>query len=133
MNKFFSPTSIIRMADVINPNIEKLCQRYERFREEGKPVSISNSYRCLATDNTTDFVLPHGYNMLEGDDFASYYNKQARTFTVLALWHRQFPFIIPMFMKTPRWVVKYTAPPGSLESFDFQTVRSPLIQPSPTD
>lgn len=102
-------------------NLEKLCKRLDVFKESGQPVNLSNAFRCLVTDNTTDYVLPHGYNLLENEDFASNMKRQTRTFSALSLWHRFFPFIFPLFWKIPRWMLK-SAPPGSLEAYNFQVV-----------
>ena len=121
LNRFFSPDAIRRLSQPIMVNVEKLCKRLDGFKESGKPVNLSNAYRCLVTDNTTDYVLPHGYNMLGNEDFASDFNKQTRVFVIASLWHRFFPFILKVLMHTPRGMLKF-APPGSVEAYDFQMV-----------
>ena len=121
MNRFFSPDAIRRLSQPIMINVEKLCKRLDGCREKGETINLSNAYRCLVTDNTTDYVLPHGYNMLDNEDFASDFNKQTRAFVIASLWHRFFPFILTTLLYTPRGMLKF-APPGALESYDFQMV-----------
>ncbi|RMZ82702.1 hypothetical protein DV738_g1466, partial [Chaetothyriales sp. CBS 135597] len=119
MNRFFSPDAVRRLSQPIMTNVEKLCRRLDGFKESGQSVNLSNAFRCFVTDNTTDYVLPHGYNMLGTEDFASAFNKQTKMFVIASLWHRYFPFILDLLMITPRSWLKL-APPGSLEAYDFQ-------------
>ncbi|RMZ91259.1 hypothetical protein DV736_g1486, partial [Chaetothyriales sp. CBS 134916] len=119
MNRFFSTEAIRRLSQPIMANVEKLCKRLDEFKQSGAPVNLSNAFRCFVTDNTTDYVLPHGYNMLDNEDFASDFNKQTKMFVIASLWHRYFPFILKVLMVTPREWLKL-APPGSLEAYDFQ-------------
>ena len=85
MNRFFSPNAIRRLSQPIMSNVEMLCKRLDAFKETGEPANLSNAYGCLVTDNTTDYVLPHGYNMLGNEDFASDFNRQTRVFVIASL------------------------------------------------
>lgn len=123
MSRFFSSSAIARLETSSINQVRKLCKRLEQFRDASKVVNLSNAYRCLAADSVTAYCMPEGFNLLDSVDFADDYNRQARTISYIAAWHRHLPFIIPLFMKMPRSFIKATSTEGALMSFDFQTVR----------
>ena len=125
MSRFFSSSAIARLETSSREKVLKLCGRLEGFRDDGKPVNLSNAFRCLAADSVTAYCMPRGFNLLDSVDFADDYNQQARSISYIAAWHRHIPIIIPLFMKLPRSFIEATSTEGGLMSFDFQTVCSP--------
>lgn len=123
MSRFFSSSAIASLESSSREKVLKLCQRLQDIRKSGKLVNLSNAFRCLAADSVTNYCMPKGFNLLDSIDFADDYNRQARTISYIAVWHRHIPIIIPIFMRMPRWFVKMTSTEGGLLSFDFQTVR----------
>lgn len=122
MSRFFSFSAIARLELSSREKVLKLCERLQDIRDNGKLVNLSNAFRCLAADSVTSYCMPKGFNLLDSIDFADDYNRQARTFSYIAVWHRHIPIIIPLFMRMPRWFVQATSTEGGLLSFDFQTV-----------
>ena len=123
MSRFFSSSAIASLESSSREKVLKLCQRLHDVRNNGKLVNLSNAFRCLAADSVTNYCMPKGFNLLDSIDFADDYNRQARTISYIAVWHRHIPIIIPIFMRMPRWFVKMSSTEGGLLSFDFQTVR----------
>ena len=124
MSRFFSQSAIANFEQSVIKCVQRLCERIKEQAIAGVPVVLSNAYRCLAGDVVTQYMLPQGLNLLDSADFADSYNSQARSLSYIAVWNRHFGWIIPLFLKTPRWMVEKTATPGGLQAFDFQSVRT---------
>ncbi|KAK7902476.1 hypothetical protein LTR67_002121 [Exophiala xenobiotica] len=120
MSRFFASSAISNLESSSREKVLKLCRRLEEMRKEGKPVNLSNAYRCLAADSVTDYCMPKGFNLLDSIDFANDYNKQSRTISYIAVWHRHIPIIIPLFMRMPKWVLEKTSTEGGKMAFEFQ-------------
>jgi hypothetical protein len=123
MSRFFSSSAIARLETSTRAKVLKLCNRLKELKVAGKPVNLSNAFRCLAADSVTAYCMPQAFDLLDSIDFADDYNRQARTISYIAVWHRHIPIIIPIFMRMPRWFVKMTSTEGGLMGFDFQVVR----------
>ncbi|KAJ9635667.1 hypothetical protein H2204_005627 [Knufia peltigerae] len=120
MSRFFASSAISHLESSSREKVAKLCKRLNEMRQEGKPVNMSNAYRCLAADSVTDYCLPKGFDLLDSIDFADDYNKQARTISYIAVWHRHIPIIIPLFMRLPKWFLEATSTEGGKMAFEFQ-------------
>ncbi|KAL2424332.1 Cytochrome P450 monooxygenase [Exophiala dermatitidis] len=120
MSRFFATSAISNLESSSRQKVAKLCQRLEEMRKGGKPVNLSNAFRCLAADSVTDYCMPRGFDLLDSIDFAEDYNRQARTISYIAVWHRHIPIIIPLFMRMPKWLVDMTATEGGRKTFEFQ-------------
>ncbi|OAL28004.1 hypothetical protein AYO20_09626 [Fonsecaea nubica] len=121
MSRFFASSAISNLESSSREKVSKLCQRLRNMRDEGKPVNLSNAFRCLAADSVTNYCMPKAFNLLDSIDFADDYNRQARVISHIAAWHRHIPIIIPIFMRMPRWLVAATSTEGGVMAFDFQT------------
>ncbi|KAF2834761.1 cytochrome P450 [Patellaria atrata CBS 101060] len=121
MNRFFASSAISNLEPSSREKVQKMCRRLQEMRKDGRPVNLSNAFRCLAADSVTYYCMPQGFNLLDSIDFAEDYNRQARTISYIAVWHRHIPIIFPIFMRMPRWFVKMTFTEGGLLAFDFQT------------
>lgn len=122
MSRFFATSAISNLESSSREKVAKLCRRLDEMRKEGKPVNLSNAFRCLAADSVTDYCMPRGFDLLDSIDFADDYNRQARTISYIAVWHRHIPIIIPLFMKMPKWFVDMTSTEGGKMAFEFQAV-----------
>jgi hypothetical protein len=54
MSRFFATSVISNLESSSREKVSKLCQRLRSMREEGKPVNLSNAFRCLAADSVTN-------------------------------------------------------------------------------
>jgi cytochrome P450 len=120
LSRFFISSNVDKFEENINRNIAKLLERLGHYKITAEPVNLSDAFRCLTTDTISQYVLPYGCDLLARDKFAARYNRQIRDLGILSLWNRTFPFLLPLSMMTPRWIVRYLAPPGALETFDVQ-------------
>ena len=54
MSRFFAPAAISNLESSSLEKVSKLCKRLKTMRDEGKPVNLSNAFRCLAADSVTN-------------------------------------------------------------------------------
>ena len=93
-------------------------------RSSGTPSSQSTFFRCLSGDVITQFSLPQGLHLLDSEVFADSYNRQGQSLGYIGIWHRHLGFVIPLFLKTPRWIVERFATPRGVQAFDPQAARA---------
>lgn len=120
MSRFFTPARLPEIEAVVNRNLTKLLERLDDCKASAEPVNLSDAFRCLTTDAITEYVLPRGARLLDRPDFAAAYNHQLRDLGIVSILNRTFPFLLPLFMSTPRWLVRFFAPVGALEAVDVQ-------------
>lgn len=123
MAQFFSKANVAKLEPRVLARVEQLCNRIEKFKVEGKTVDISNAYRCLATDITTDYAVPKTRNFLDHPDFAAVFNRVLRDTAGIINWNRHFRFIYPLMVNIPRQVVAFLDREGTtLAMVDNQQV-----------
>jgi hypothetical protein len=54
MSRFFAASAISKLESSSVQMVSKLCARLAALRAEGKPVNLSNAFRCLAADSVTN-------------------------------------------------------------------------------
>jgi cytochrome P450 len=118
LSKFFSSASISKIEPLLMNRVGLLCRRLEEHRQEKKPVTLSDAFRCLATDIVTEYAVPQAPTMLEYENFGAEFARFMRDMSHLAVWNRHFPFIIPLFELIPRPVVAKMDPGPGLAMFD---------------
>ena len=129
MSRFFSQSAILGLENSVNQCVQQLCERVKGHQDAKIPVNLSNAYRCLASDIVSQYSLPEGLHKLDSIDFADEYNRQSRSISYIAVWHRFLGFIIPLFRRAPRWLVAKISTQSALQAFDFQAV-STTFSPS---
>lgn len=123
MAQFFSKASVVKLEPRVLSRVEQLCRRVEEHRIEGKPVNVSNAYRCLATDITTDYVVPKTRNYLNDPNFAATFVRVVRDTAGVINWNRHLRFLYPLMVNIPRGVVSLLDKEGStLAMVDNQKV-----------
>lgn len=135
MSRFFSQSAILSLEDSVNQCVQRLCERVKEHQHAKIPVNLSNAYRCLAGDIVSQYSLPEGLHNLDSVDFADEYDRRARSISYIAVWHRFLGFIIPLFLRAPRWLVAKISTQGALQAFDFQAVSttfSPIRHADPS-
>lgn len=128
MSRFFSQSAILSLEDSVNQCVQRLCERVKEHQHAKVPVNLSNAYRCLAGDIVSQYSLPEGLHNLDSVDFAVEYDRRARSISYIAVWHRFLGFIIPLFLRAPRWLVAKISTKGALQAFDFQAVSTTFLQ-----
>ncbi|PSN66557.1 cytochrome P450 [Corynespora cassiicola Philippines] len=107
MAQFFSKANVAKLEPRVLARVDQLCRRVREHFKEGKPVDISNAYRCLATDITTDYAVPNTRNFLDHPDFNSVFNRVVRDTAGVINWNRHLPFIYPLMVNVPREIVAF--------------------------
>lgn len=133
-SRFFSPAAIHNLESDVRKRVLRLCARLEEYRGTGTPVILGSCFRALATDVISNHALPQGFNLIDSKDFGEDYNNVNRKISGLTTYNRHFPFVIPLALSIPSWLVKMTASPGMGQMIDFQAVRAPshLLVPTAT-
>ena len=123
-NRFFAPSAIEDLNAQVRKCLTKLCSRLEEHQRTGTPVALASALRSLSTDVISQYVLPQGFDLLSSRDFGEDYNNVNRKLSGVCAYNRHFPFILPMMLKTPMWLLQKTSSPGMLEMLEFQAVRA---------
>ena len=122
-NRFFAPSAIEDLNAKVRKCVHKLCSRLEEHQNTGRPVALAAALRSMSTDMISQYVLPQGFDLLSSRDFGEDYNNVNRQLSGVCAYNRHFPFILPMMMKIPMWVLERTSSPAMLEMLRFQAVR----------
>lgn len=119
-NRYFSTSAVAAREANIRKSVLQLCQRLEEGRGSGKPFFFATCFRALATDISSQYALPQGFNLLSETDFGNDFTNLNRQLSSLTMYHRHFPFIITTIMAIPSWLQRLTAAPAMLAMLDFQ-------------
>jgi len=99
MAQFFSKANVAKLEPRVLARVQQLCNRIQKLKIEGKPVDISNAYRCLTTDITTDYAVPNTRNFLDHPNFAAVFNRVVRDTAGIINWNRHIPFLYPLMVR----------------------------------
>ncbi|KAF2873642.1 putative benzoate 4-monooxygenase cytochrome P450 [Massariosphaeria phaeospora] len=113
MAQFFSKANVAKLEPRVLSRIQQLCKRIEEHKKEGKPVDISNAYRCFATDIVTDFAVPKTRNFLDHPTFNAVFNRVVRDTAGVINWNRHIRFLYPLMVNIPRSIVTLLDKDGS--------------------
>lgn len=82
----------------------------------GKPINLSNLYRCMAADTVSACALPASLNLLGSDDLGQEFQSGLRLFFEAATAMRFLGFLQPLMMVMPDAIFKrlLTGPAKSL-------------------
>lgn len=120
-NRFFSTAAVSNREANIRKCVLQLCSRLEENRNSGKPIYFAAAFRALATDVSSQYALPQGFNLVKEKDFGDDFTNLNRQLSSLTVYHRHFPFILTTLMSIPEWMQRLTASPGMLAMLDFQS------------
>jgi cytochrome P450 len=111
LNPFFSKQAITRMEPLIRELLEKLCKRFEGFRETGEPVDTLKAYAALTTEIITRYSFDTSYGCIEDPDWKWEWPEAMVESTKGAHLNKQFKWVFPAMQATPEWIVKRVNPP----------------------
>ena len=69
LSPFFSRKMVIRLEDVVQLMVPKLCRRVSDSLQIGKPVDIHYAFNALSVDIITEYAFNRSYDLLEQEDF----------------------------------------------------------------
>ncbi|KAF2108707.1 cytochrome P450 [Lophiotrema nucula] len=105
IKKAFSTSSVAKIEPVLKKHFGTYCRLLETSRADKKQLNLSDVYRSLAVDVITDLSLPESMNLLETPDLGAAHSAFIRDMTEFSLWNRHFPWITPLLLKIPRWLI----------------------------
>ena len=111
LNPFFSKQAIGRMEPLIRELLEKLCKRFEGFKQTGEPVDTLKAYAALTTDIITTYSFNTSYGCIDDPDWKWEWPEAMVDSTKGAHLNKQFKWVFPAMQATPEWIVKKVNPP----------------------
>lgn len=121
LNPFFSKQAITRMEPLIRELLEKLCARFEKFRETGEPVDTLHAFAALTTDIITMYSFNTSYGCLEDPQWNWTWPQAMVESTASVHLNKQFKWLFPAMQATPVWIVEKVNPPV-MKIINFQKV-----------
>ncbi|KAK9802347.1 putative Cytochrome P450 [Seiridium cardinale] len=100
LNGYFASTSIQKFQPQAQEQVDKLCNRLNAA--SGTVVSLSDAFRCLATDIATGFCFGKPFGHLDEPTFDHEFNLTVRTVVRASMWSRHsFGLFIPLMHSIP--------------------------------
>ena len=127
MNPFFSKQAISRMEPLIRNLIDKLCVRFERYRETGEPVDTLKAYAALTTDIITKYSFSTSYGCIDDTNWKWEWPQAMFDSTTSVHLNKQFKWLFPAMQATRERIVKIVNP-AVMNLINFQKVcYSPVL------
>ncbi|KAI1405185.1 putative cytochrome P450 [Hypoxylon fuscum] len=106
---YFASSNIQRYMPTIVAQIDNLCSRLRAA--DGQVVSLSDAFRCLATDVATGFAFGAPFGHLNEPTFDHEFNCCVRTIMGAGTWSRHtFGLLLPMMHSLPESIAKKMNP-----------------------
>ncbi|KAI1759892.1 cytochrome P450 [Hypoxylon sp. FL1150] len=106
---YFASSNIQRYMPTIVAQVDKLLDRLRA--SDGCVVSLSDAFRCLATDVATGFAFGAPFGHLDEPTFDREFNVSVRTVVKTGTWSRHtFGLLLPMLHSLPESVAKKMNP-----------------------
>ncbi|KAI1779039.1 putative cytochrome P450 [Hypoxylon cercidicola] len=106
---YFASANIQRYMPTIAAQVDKLRARLRRA--DGRVVSLSDAFRCLATDVATGFAFGAPFGHLDEPTFDREFNRSVRTVVKTGTWSRHtFGLLLPMLHSLPESVARKMNP-----------------------
>lgn len=100
LNTYFTSTNVQKFQPQAQDQIGKLVNRLKAA--EGTVVSLSDAFRCLATDIATGFCFGKPFGHLDEPTFDHEFNLTVRTVVRASMWSRHsFGLFIPLMHSIP--------------------------------
>jgi hypothetical protein len=117
------------MEPLVRELIDKLCQRFETFKQTGEPINTLDAYAALTTDIITRYSFNTSYGCIDDPDWNCEWPHAMVDSTKGAHLNKQFKWLVPVMRSTPEWVVKI-ANPAVMHLINFQKVSSSFGPPT---
>lgn len=106
---YFASSNIQRYMPTIVAQVDKLCDRLRAA--DGEVVSLSDAFRCLATDVATGFAFGTPFGHLDEPTFDREFNLSVRTVVRAGTWSRHmFGLLLPIMHSLPESVARKMNP-----------------------
>jgi cytochrome P450 len=124
---FFFTQAVMRFRPQVQELTDRFVERIRQSAEKGEPVPIFFAYRCLTVDIIAEYVFGKQLGLLDREDWGKDFYSAWRSLWELSPLIRQFPWMMPMFRATPRWLLALTQP-KALEVVDMEASTDELTK-----
>nr|WNS47923.1 CapH [Capnodium sp. TTI-000886] len=122
LNPFFSKKAIMECESIVQEKVAKLCKRIRQAIDDKQPIDLSRGFRAISVDVVTDYSFHNPLNLLDQDDFGSWFANMLREGAPMFWIFQQFPFTQTLLEIMPTRVVKtLSSAVASWETFMVMT------------
>ena len=104
LSKYFSMARVNQLEPLIRDRAAKLLTRLKEYGANGRPIPMSNAYRCLTLDIIAAYSYPRPINLLDTPDFGKDFHHTVRNFASITIWNRYIQFLMPALASIPPWL-----------------------------
>ncbi|CAJ2507266.1 Uu.00g084520.m01.CDS01 [Anthostomella pinea] len=109
LQAYFASSNIQKYMPTIVAQVDKLC--YRLSAADGCVVSLSDAFRCLATDVATGFAFNHPFGHLDEPTFDREFNLSVRTVVKVSTWSRHtYGMLLPALHSIPETIASKMNP-----------------------
>ncbi|KAL2810298.1 cytochrome P450 [Aspergillus granulosus] len=119
LNTFFSKRSVLELTPMIQERVQQLLRRFQESYHAGSVVKADDAFAALSADIVTYYCYGRLWGFLEDENFRSDIRKASSELSSMVHLNRFFPFLAPLGMKAPVWLVNLLSP-GTATLFEFQ-------------
>lgn len=96
-----SPVAVRGFVPTILEKVKQAGLIMSHHAQMGRPVNMSNLYRCIAADTVSAYALPASLNLLDSEDLGEEFQSGLRLFFEAATTMRFLGFLQPLMMMMP--------------------------------
>jgi hypothetical protein len=96
-----SPVAVRSFVPTIFEKVKQAGLIMSHHAQVGRPVNMSNLYRCIAADTVSAYALPASLNLLDSEDLGEEFQSGLRLFFEAATTMRFLGFLQPLMMMLP--------------------------------
>ncbi|KAI2464814.1 putative cytochrome P450 [Annulohypoxylon bovei var. microspora] len=111
LQHYFASSNIQRYMPTIVAQVDKLCARLRSAAKDGSVVSLSDAFRCLATDVATGFAFGTPFGHLDEPSFDREFNLSVKVVVKASMWSRHtFGLFLPVLHSLPESIARKMNP-----------------------
>ncbi|CEL06536.1 hypothetical protein ASPCAL09709 [Aspergillus calidoustus] len=120
-DEIYAPSSRRREKDpahvpLYSERVQKLIQRFEGFYRAKRPLQVDDAFTALTADIITYYSYGRLWGFLEDENFRSDIRQASSELSAMVHLNRFFPFLAPMLMMIPVWLIGLVSPASEKES-----------------
>ncbi|EHK40826.1 hypothetical protein TRIATDRAFT_32157 [Trichoderma atroviride IMI 206040] len=101
-----SPVAVRGFVPTILEKVKQAGLIMSHHAQMGRPINMSNLYRCIAADTVSAYALPASLNLLDSEDLGEEFQSGLRLFFEAATTMRFLGFLQPLMMMMPDIIFK---------------------------
>ena len=108
---YFSRQSVSRIQPhLIQPLVDKFCDRLAECQMAGKPVVMTRAFADLTSDVISKYSYPQGYDNLGHPQFHGRDYDAFMSLSKMGPILQQFGWLFPLLESIPLWIIKHISP-----------------------